>query len=129
MSHSFSWVTFFTNFCTLLHSFIALVPRHNLTQVSNWFSCIVPQSCSWVFLYPVLYSFSSLACHYCPYRVWALLSILSLALLLGNILALLFGNDGGFRHLNSVALLFILLMTLLSLPYTFFLYIFLLNIF
>ena len=50
----------------------------------------------------------------------ALLSILCLALLLGKVLALLFWNEGGFEHLNSVALLFMLIMTLLSLPYTFF---------
>ena len=36
-----------------------------------------------------------------------------------HILSLLFLNDGGFRHLNSVALLLILLMTLLFLRYIF----------
>ena len=59
----------------------------------------------------------------------ALLSILSLTLLLKKILALLFWDEGGFNRLNSVVLLFILSMTLLFLPYIFFLYLFLLYIF
>ena len=59
----------------------------------------------------------------------ALLSILSLTLLLKKILALLFWDEGGFNRLNSVVLLFILSMTLLFLPYIFFLYIFFLYLF
>ena len=58
-----------------------------------------------------------------------LLSLLSLVLLFGNILALLFWNEGGSDHLNSVALLLILIIALLFLPYTFFLYILFLCLF
>ena len=59
----------------------------------------------------------------------ALLSLLSLVLSFGNILVLLFWNEGGSDHLNSVALLLILIIALLFLPYTFFLYILFLCLF
>ena len=54
--HSFSWVTFFMDFCTLLHSLLE-VSLHLLfystghlllVTVSNWVSCTMSYTCSWV---------------------------------------------------------------------------------
>ena len=81
----------------LLGVIIALVPKLNLT---DWASCTMPQSCSWVlehfFLYPVLYSFSSLVVHY---SWWYTAAVHVESDNSFHSLALLFWNDGCFRHL------------------------------
>ena len=90
-------------------------------MVSNWFSCIMLQSAVLIlesrpiillFFDGILFILVGVAL--LSILSLALLSILSLTLLLGNLLALLFWNQGSFEHLNSFSLLFILNMTLSS---------------
>ena len=99
----------------------ALVNQHNLTQVAVHGLQMVLLYCPTVLFLGI--------------RALLLVSSLLLLLIFGgthfaivgvtllsiiwHILSLLFLNDGGFRHLNSVALLLILLMTLLFLRYIF----------